>query len=141
MAFEIVGEFPQRARHPFDRRQGVLRIALQWRSGCKHVLVGRIDRCARLFDHLARVRRDLAVQLLEQAVGALQGAVEILANLVERNLVDLVDDVGDLLLDLVEARSEEHTSELQSLMRTSYAVFCLQKTTNTYKYYYLHKYK
>src|SRR3546814_4519120 len=28
-------------------------------------------------------------------------------------------------------RSEEHTSELQSLMRTSYAVFCLQKTTNT----------
>src|SRR3546814_1989156 len=26
-----------------------------------------------------------------------------------------------------EGRSEEHTSELQSLMRTSYAVFCLQK--------------
>src|SRR3546814_17995926 len=26
------------------------------------------------------------------------------------------------------ARSEEHTSELQSLMRTSYAVFCLKKT-------------
>src|SRR3546814_7722283 len=31
-------------------------------------------------------------------------------------------------------RSEEHTSELQSLMRISYAVFCLkQKTTATYK--------
>src|SRR3546814_6616294 len=28
-----------------------------------------------------------------------------------------------------DARSEEHTSELQSLMRTSYAVFCLQKKT------------
>src|SRR3546814_2517018 len=27
-------------------------------------------------------------------------------------------------------RSEEHTSELQSLMRHSYAVFCLQKKTN-----------
>src|SRR3546814_8200522 len=27
------------------------------------------------------------------------------------------------------ARSEEHTSELQSLMRISYAVFCLQKQT------------
>src|SRR3546814_6504853 len=26
-------------------------------------------------------------------------------------------------------RSEEHTSELQSLMRTTYAVFCLKKTT------------
>src|SRR3546814_3752705 len=31
------------------------------------------------------------------------------------------------------ARSEEHTSELQSLMRISYAVFCLKKTTNTAK--------
>src|SRR3546814_7807537 len=30
------------------------------------------------------------------------------------------------------ARSEEHTSELQSLMRISYAVFCLKKNTNTY---------
>src|SRR3546814_4104650 len=27
-------------------------------------------------------------------------------------------------------RSEEHTSELQSLMRTSYSVFCLKKKTN-----------
>src|SRR3546814_6621077 len=27
----------------------------------------------------------------------------------------------------IEERSEEHTSELQSLMRTSYAVFCLKK--------------
>src|SRR3546814_8810541 len=30
------------------------------------------------------------------------------------------------------ARSEEHTSELQSLMRSSYAVFCLQKTQSQY---------
>src|SRR3546814_2166049 len=28
---------------------------------------------------------------------------------------------------VADVRSEEHTSELQSLMRTSYAVFCLQK--------------
>src|SRR3546814_7113044 len=28
-------------------------------------------------------------------------------------------------------RSEEHTSELQSLMRNSYAVFCLKKKTTT----------
>src|SRR3546814_6367918 len=33
-------------------------------------------------------------------------------------------------LAMVE-RSEEHTSELQSLMRISYAVFCSQKTTQT----------
>src|SRR3546814_4417276 len=30
-------------------------------------------------------------------------------------------------------RSEEHTSELQSLMRISYAVFCLKKKNNTTK--------
>src|SRR3546814_8399519 len=32
------------------------------------------------------------------------------------------------------SRSEEHTSELQSLMRNSYAVFCLKKKKNTKKY-------
>src|SRR3546814_1008260 len=31
--------------------------------------------------------------------------------------------------DAADARSEEHTSELQSLMRISYAVFCLKKKT------------
>src|SRR3546814_8922791 len=31
-------------------------------------------------------------------------------------------------------RSEEHTSELQSLMRISYAVFCLKKKTKTTKH-------
>src|SRR3546814_6307501 len=40
--------------------------------------------------------------------------------------------------DMVE-RSEEHTSELQSLMRTSYAVFCLKKKKITYiTTYYTH---
>src|SRR3546814_19775839 len=37
----------------------------------------------------------------------------------------LPEDFGD------ELRSEEHTSELQSLMRISYAVFCLKKKTKT----------
>src|SRR3546814_9908490 len=32
-----------------------------------------------------------------------------------------------------ESRSEEHTSELQSLMRISYAVFCLKKKQKTYE--------
>src|SRR3546814_7629639 len=33
-----------------------------------------------------------------------------------------------------EQRSEEHTSELQSLMRISYAVFCLKKKNSTTTY-------
>src|SRR3546814_2184991 len=40
----------------------------------------------------------------------------------------LFDGAGDAaLLADIDARSEEHTSELQSLMRISYAVFCLKK--------------
>src|SRR3546814_2578797 len=34
---------------------------------------------------------------------------------------------GEILALRVNSRSEEHTSELQSLMRISYAVFCLKK--------------
>src|SRR3546814_7453035 len=36
-------------------------------------------------------------------------------------------EVGLEARDRVDQRSEEHTSELQSLMRNSYAVFCLKK--------------
>src|SRR3546814_9239633 len=36
--------------------------------------------------------------------------------------------------DPVDCRSEEHTSELQSLMRISYAVFCLKKKNKTNKH-------
>src|SRR3546814_8941680 len=46
-------------------------------------------------------------------------------------LVNALVEMPELLLDRPaageQARSEEHTSELQSLMRSSYAVFCLQK--------------
>src|SRR3546814_10198589 len=35
-------------------------------------------------------------------------------------------------------RSEEHTSELQSLMRISYAVFCLKKKTNKHTHNHFH---
>src|SRR3546814_7877481 len=47
-----------------------------------------------------------------------------------RRLGDLTRFIGDDLEHRgpgVDIRSEEHTSELQSLMRTSYAVFCLHK--------------
>src|SRR3546814_5438249 len=55
-----------------------------------------------------------AREVLADAVGELAGQGGALGDLL----------AGDLLLGL---RSEEHTSELQSLMRISYAVFCLKK--------------
>src|SRR3546814_1752989 len=39
-----------------------------------------------------------------------------------------------------DGRSEEHTSELQSLMRISYAVFCLKKKKKKYTTKYTHYY-
>src|SRR3546814_3697763 len=43
-----------------------------------------------------------------------------------------VEQGDDLVVAAALGRSEEHTSELQSLMRISYAVFCLKKKTQLY---------
>src|SRR3546814_7283024 len=54
----------------------------------------------------------------------------------DQAIAPFADEATNLLcrLSFGEFRSEEHTSELQSLMRISYAVFCLKKkTTYTYK--------
>src|SRR3546814_2449059 len=45
--------------------------------------------------------------------------------------------VHDRLVEPPPSRSEEHTSELQSLMRISYAVFCLKKKNNTINHIHL----
>src|SRR3546814_1679923 len=50
-----------------------------------------------------------------QAAGAMSQAASSLGN------------AGNALGNALGGRSEEHTSELQSLMRISYAVFCLKK--------------
>src|SRR3546814_3456322 len=51
-------------------------------------------------------------------ISAIAGAIEILVGILKTRAPGMT-----------LARSEEHTSELQSLMRISYAVFCLQKKT------------
>src|SRR3546814_1210329 len=48
--------------------------------------------------------------------------------------VPAVQELQQKLIDLqTRVRSEEHTSELQSLMRTPYAVFCLKNKTNKHR--------
>src|SRR3546814_8458654 len=87
---------------------------------------------------LARVRGDvlrgldLAQQLQRVAADALGGDLDGLDDALR------VDDEGAAVgqagraQDLEVARSEEHTSELQSLMRTSSAVLCLKKNMKTF---------
>src|SRR3546814_8626406 len=90
--------------------------------------------------HALDLRDDrLALEIL-QSQG--DGLLRAIGNDVEVGDVAFVlEDGGDRFLDLrrrrrhllfagglrVANRSEEHTSELQSLMRISYAVFCLKK--------------
>src|SRR3546814_8736100 len=84
--------------------------------------------------HARAVDEDLAIRArLGQVRHA--GGVELEPDvvLVAAVVVDLVvagaqggvDDAHEAAHDAVLVRSEEHTSELQSLMRISYAVFCL----------------
>src|SRR3546814_5630497 len=65
----------------------------------------------------------------EKASAIAQHAVRFLQR--GGNVGDVADTEGDRIgVENLVGRSEEHTSELQSLMRNSYAVFCLKKKNN-----------
>src|SRR3546814_6827559 len=75
-----------------------------------------------------RIRIDIDIQ--HESLGA------ILRSFFKQKLCQQnpVIDAQRLLKDIIQRaleRSEEHTSELQSIMRISYAVFCLNKKTKT----------
>src|SRR3546814_7401550 len=78
---------------------------------------------ALVFGHGARIEDRQADALLVQLV--IDVVVEIGAEQLFREGLLLGHEEP-----VVALRSEEHTSELQSLMRISYAVFCLKKQTN-----------
>src|SRR3546814_8770780 len=73
---------------------------------------------------------DLALRAKAQGweTGLVRGAIVVNPHMgTPSRTVDYLQLRNTLLL--VRERSEEHTSELQSLMRISYAVFCLKKKT------------
>src|SRR3546814_7397906 len=74
-------------------------------------------------EHLVRQPVPLVVHDLEAKPRGIGG---------HRPVAEEVQVVAEVPVEHVVAlRSEEHTSELQSLMRSSYAVFCLKKKKNT----------
>src|SRR3546814_2347132 len=54
----------------------------------------------------------------------------LLAFFIANSLAGVFTATAAFMAATAVARSEEHTSELQSLMRISYAVFCLEKKTH-----------
>src|SRR3546814_6409905 len=89
----------------------------------------RSTRTDTLFPYTTLFRSVLAKQSL--LLVAVQAPAQRLAIAQElREGIELVRISGDDLQPWF--RSEEHTSELQSLMRISYAVFCLKKNTKSH---------
>src|SRR3546814_1833765 len=77
---------------------------------------------------LALIRHLFRTAILFLIVGiVLAGGMQF----VLASLLGLARDSNLYQLGMMLTRSEEHTSELQSLMRISYAVFCLKKKTKT----------
>src|SRR3546814_5890167 len=66
--------------------------------------------------------RRLGLQPVHEECAGLEGGLAV-----RRSGGDHDDPVAGLEAAVAVDRSEEHTSELQSLMRISYAVFCLKK--------------
>src|SRR3546814_2404951 len=91
-------------------------------------LVTGVQTCALPISQLERI--EIEVRKIDPVIGAGDDGDVVTRGLVvpEIALVHrlLTAEVGDRALD-IDVRSEEHTSELQSLMRISYAVFCLKK--------------
>src|SRR3546814_3295157 len=80
--------------------------------------------------------RDLAAaarQLLVEGIDPLEDRRAQEAAVVEAAREAKLEETGPLLFGPFADRSEEHTSELQSLMRSSYAVFCLKNKNKTTK--------
>src|SRR3546814_9396981 len=75
------------------------------------------------FHRAARERRQPVRQPLGRGVRPVRGRERI----VDVEIADSGKAINDFGVVLLFARSEEHTSELQSLMLISYAVFCLKK--------------
>src|SRR3546814_1164755 len=71
-----------------------------------------------------------SLNVIDPACGSghfLLGAARRMATRVAQLRNPDAPDYNAAMRDVVRNRSEEHTSELQSLMRISYAVFCLKK--------------
>src|SRR3546814_3848243 len=116
----------------------------------------RSTRTDTLFPYMTLFRSFAMVSLKSQAEADLRAFEEHVANLPQVRECHMLNGEIDFILKIVShdlqefqkfltarlttapnvaGRSEEHTSELQSLMRISYAVFCLKKKTNTHRQY------
>src|SRR3546814_6675090 len=82
-----------------------------------------------MFVMMNNARLMIGCQGIQIGERATQQAVAFAAERVQSALAGSPDRCPVTIDQHPDVRSEEHTSELQSLMRISYAVFCLKKKT------------
>src|SRR3546814_6870774 len=102
--------------------------ALKVATGAAKVLTVAGDACLHpflQFERIGLLPRPVAMR--EHDLIGRQLGVESSRTLGELARLDLRIAKRDRLREFARSRSEEHTSGLQSLMRISYAVFCLKK--------------
>src|SRR3546814_8764243 len=76
-------------------------------------------------DAVQRIEQEMRIELIAQHGELRAGRLIFQPQQLVRLLLHRQVEVDRI----IKRRSEEHTSELQSLMRSSYAVFCLKKQT------------
>src|SRR3546814_19296311 len=91
----------------------------------------RSTRTDTLFPYTTLFRSDVAPAFLARPLEPDQGSVADEGERVGSRLHGVQIRSSPARRQPIIARSEEHTSELQSLMRISYAVFCLKKKKKT----------
>src|SRR3546814_9125458 len=115
----LIGSRPETAQVTYWLRQRLLRSSTK-PLGVRARMSDRwrdLSRAAPEHHHLHRLQQDHQVQQQPVVLHVEQVELQLLLGIAHRGAVRV-------------ARSEEHTSELQSLMRLSYAVFCLTNKTN-----------
>src|SRR3546814_8604577 len=76
------------------------------------------------------ISEDLGIKLETVTLNMLGQAKRVTIDKDNTTIVDGAGEAATIKGRVEQIRSEEHTSELQSLMRISYAVFCLKKNNN-----------
>src|SRR3546814_9698724 len=135
---------PDGSRREFDKPVSVMDVAQSIGPGlAKATVAGKVD--GHLVDASDIIDHDAALQIItpkdEEGVEIIRhSASHLVGHAVKQLYPDAKMVIGPVIdegfyYDIWrehpftpdDLRSEEHTSELQSLMRTSYAVFCLKK--------------
>src|SRR3546814_4938411 len=129
----------------YTKRDGFLRDVIsgrrfddrdRWLARGQLLFEPTSDLSVRLIADYAKRNEDCCAAVIQPASDTVNVGGAIVTQ--PSSVLALQRALGGVVLQDPYDRSEEHTSELQSLMRISYAVFCLKKKKQQHKIHYPH---